>query len=71
MSRNPKQVKAHLKIWLLRGRSITQLQAFRLWKTTRLASYIFRLRDKGRGLKIKTTIVNAGTDSSYAKYKLT
>lgn len=70
MSRKPKQVKPRLKIWLLRGRSITQLQAFKLWKTTRLASYICRLRDKGRGLKIKTIIVNAGHETSYAKYKL-
>ncbi len=65
--RKPKQVKARLKVHLLLGKSITPLQAWNLWKTTRLASYILRLRNDG--LKISTTIMKPGTDSSYARYR--
>lgn len=67
MPRKPKQVKAHLKIHLLQGKSITQLQAFKLWKTTRLAVFINRLRREG--MKIQTVMVKAGTDSCFAKYR--
>lgn len=67
MARKPKQVKAHLKIHLLQGKSITQLQAFQMWRTTRLAVFINRLRKEG--LKIQTIMVKAGTDACYAKYR--
>lgn len=67
MARKPKQVKAHLKVHLLQGKSITQLQAFKMWKTTRLAVFINRLRRDG--MKIQTIMVKAGTDVSYAKYR--
>lgn len=62
-----KQVKARLKVWLLRGNSITALQAWKKFKTNRLAVYIQRLRDDG--LNIETRTVQFGEDR-YAQYTL-
>lgn len=67
MPSKKKQVKARLRIHLLQGKSITQLQAYELWKTTRLAVYIRRLREDG--MRIKMTMVNAGKETSFAKYQ--
>lgn len=62
-----KQVKARLKVLLLRGNSITALQAWKKFKTNRLAVYIQRLRDDG--LNIETRTVQFGEDR-YAQYTL-
>lgn len=62
-----KQVKARLKVWLLRGNSITAWQAWKKFKTNRLAVYIQRLRDDG--LNIETRKVKFGNDT-FAQYTL-
>lgn len=62
-----KQVKARLKIHLLLGKKVTQAKVLALWRTTRLASYIFRLRREG--MRIKSTIIRHGRDQ-YAEYQL-
>ena len=55
------KIKAHLKS----GKSISGLQALRLYGCYRLSAVIFRLRDEG--LKISTTIKNK---EHFATYKL-
>lgn len=60
-----KQVLAHLKIWLLRGRKITHNQALKMWRTNRLAVYIQRLR-KNHQLRITTEL--AGEDGHGVYY---
>lgn len=60
-----KQVKGHLKAWLLMGKSITSNQALKMWRTSRLAVYINRLRNEG--MKIVTEMVTSRGDQ-YAKY---
>lgn len=68
MKKNGKQILPRLKAWLLQGKSITQLEALRLWNTTRLAVYIFRLRDKYK-LQIHTEMIYSN-GSQYACYSL-
>lgn len=67
-SNTEKQVLPKLKVWLLEGKTITQNQALKLWRTSRLAVYIFRLR-KDYGMKINTEIKYSGNDQ-YACYSL-
>lgn len=62
-----KDVVAHLKIWLLQGKSITHNQALKLWRTNRLAEYIRRLRDSG--MKIETVLESENGDT-YGVYRL-
>ncbi len=58
-------VRAHLES----GRSITPLEALRLYGSFRLSAIIFVLRE--RGLDIKTDMVeNRATRSRYARYYL-
>ena len=64
-----KQVKARLKVHLLKGKSVTSNQALAMWHTSRLAVYINRLRDDG--MKIVTEIVkDKRTGDVFGKYKL-
>jgi hypothetical protein len=56
-------VFAHLK----KGKTITSWQAFELFRATRLADIVFKLR--GRGYDITTFLIEAN-GSRYAKYKL-
>lgn len=49
----------------MEGKSITQLQALKIFRTTRLASYINRLRNDG--MVIKTNMVHSES-SIYARY---
>lgn len=64
-----KQVKARLKTYLLMGKSITQAQALKRWKTSRLAVFINRLRNDG--MEIDTEMVtDKRTGDVYGKYKL-
>jgi len=60
-----KDIKPKLRQYLLKGNSITQLQALRKFGTSRLAVYILRLRQDG--LNIKTKMVHTPNDC-YAKY---
>jgi hypothetical protein len=62
-----KNVEAHLKVHLLRGKSISHNQAQRLFGTNRLAEYIRRLRAKG--MKITMKMEDDG-DSRYGVYRL-
>lgn len=62
-----KQVKARLKIWLLRNFTITHNQAQRMWSTNRIAIYIHQLRKEG--MKIDTKMVYNGRDQ-YAVYQI-
>lgn len=63
-----KNILPHLKAWLLQGKSITQLQALKLWRTTRLAVYVFRLRDEYK-MNIHTEMVRSNGEQ-YACYSL-
>jgi hypothetical protein len=65
-----KQVLAHLKIWLLQGKTITQSQALKMWKTSRLAAYVYRLRHGYHQMKIAKTMIYEKNGDQYAKYKL-
>lgn len=56
-------VFAHLK----KGKTITSWQAFELFRATRLADIVFKLR--GRGYDITTFLIESN-GTRYAKYKL-
>jgi hypothetical protein len=56
-------VFAHLK----KGKTITSWQAFELFRATRLADIVFKLRAKGFDI---ATIMLDGNGTRYAKYKL-
>lgn len=62
-----KQVKARLKTRLLMGKTITQNQALCLWRTSRLAVFVNRLRNEG--MDIHTEMVNFKGDT-FARYSL-
>lgn len=62
------QHKARVKIWLLRGRKLTQAIAIKQWKCHRLSEYIRRLRKDG--LSISTTMVYNKNGTCYGVYKL-
>ena len=66
MFRKPQEdvVLAHL----LKGRSITQLEALGLYRVFRLAARVHRLR--GRGHDIVTTMKEDLTGKPYASYRL-
>jgi hypothetical protein len=68
MKQKEKQVLAHLKVWLLQGKKITQAQALKMFRTSRLAVYIHRLRRRYR-MDIKTEIRHKG-DDVFAEYSL-
>lgn len=57
------KVFAHLK----KGRPITSWQAFELYRATRLADIVFKLR--GQGFEITTEMVDTG-NTKFAKYRL-
>lgn len=63
-----KNVQAHLKIWLLQGKSITHNQAQKMWGTNRLSEYIRRLRhDEGMNIVTERKIENG---SLFGVYRL-
>lgn len=64
-----KQTKAHLKVWLLLGKSITPDQCLKKWKARRLASYINRLRNEGMDI-ITEMVTDKRTGDTFARYKL-
>jgi hypothetical protein len=68
MKPKSKQVLPHLKVWLLQGKTITQNQALKLWRTSRLSVFIHRLR-KDHGMKIRTEL-KYSADDSFAEYSL-
>jgi hypothetical protein len=61
---NQKNKIQSLKIWLQKGRTITQIQAINHFNYYRLADGIYKL--KGRGMNI----INLNKKGNYAKYKL-
>lgn len=62
-----KNVKEHLKVHLLKGGTVTQLQALNWWQTSRLAVYVDRLRKSG--YVVKTEMIRKG-EKTFAKYHL-
>jgi len=62
------QHKARIKIWLLRGRKLTNAIAIKQWKCYRLSEYIRRLRNDG--LSIKTTMIHNTNGTCFAVYNL-
>lgn len=67
MTRN-KQVLAHLKVYLLKGKKITSNQALSMWRTSRLSEYIRRLRSD-YGMKIYTEMIECNGDV-FASYSI-
>jgi hypothetical protein len=65
-----KQVLAHLKIWLLKGGTITHNQAQKMWRTNRLSEYIRRLRHGYHQMKIGMTWITDENGDRYGQYKL-
>lgn len=63
MSKTAK-VFAHLK----KGKTITSIEAFEMFRATRLADIIFKLRCRGE--KIQTILVR-NDRTQYAKYRMT
>lgn len=53
---------------LLSGRTITQLEALRLYGSFRLSSIIFRLRDQGYDIRTEMVTIRKGT--RVARYSL-
>lgn len=62
-----KQIKSRVKVHLLLGKSITPEECRILYRGSRLASIINRLRNEG--LKIATEIIYEGQDQ-FARYSL-
>lgn len=60
------QHKPRIKVWLLRGKKLTNAIAIRNWKCYRLSEYIRRLRNDG--LRIKTTMIHNANGTCYAVY---
>jgi hypothetical protein len=63
-----KQVLARLKIWLLEGKTITHNECLRMWRSSRLAEYIRRLRHDHQ-MKISTTMIRENGDV-FGRYQL-
>jgi hypothetical protein len=63
-----KNVLARLKVHLLLGKTITQKEAYKMWRTTRLASYVRRLRVMQ--YDIHTEIVYAKNGDQFGRYSL-
>ncbi|HEY6950141.1 MAG TPA: helix-turn-helix domain-containing protein [Nitrososphaeraceae archaeon] len=63
-----KQIKAHVRIHLLLGKSITPDECKRLYRGSRLAVVINRLRNEG--LNIITNIIREPNGDQYAEYSL-
>jgi len=61
------QNKARIKIWLLRGRKLTQAIAIKEWKCYRLSEYIRRLRKDG--FRITTEIKKNNNGTCYGIYR--
>jgi hypothetical protein len=59
MKSEKRNVLAKLKMWLLKGRKITALQALTMWNTMRLAEYIRELRHE-HDMKIEMEWVQKG-----------
>lgn len=59
------QIKARLKIALLKGEKITPVKALKKWGCFRLAVYIQRLRREG--MNIETELIGK---QRYASYRL-
>lgn len=61
------QYLPRIKVWLLKGKSLTDKIARREWGCTRLAAYIYRLRIAG--MKISTKIIYNRNGTQYARYR--
>lgn len=61
--------RKQIKAWLLRGRTITQIEAIEMWKCYRLASRICELRKEG--MAIRTDMIPLQDGSNFARYVYT
>lgn len=59
--------QAKVKRWLLKGRKLSSDMAWKMWRCTRLASCINRLRDDG--YNIETEMKRSKANTFYAVYK--
>ncbi len=62
-----KDVKNRLRKHLLSGGKVTQNQALRWWRTSRLAVYVRRLRKEGMKNTLKTKMIYRNGDC-FAQY---
>lgn len=62
-----KNVKGRLRMWLASGKTITPLQAWKHFGTSRLAVYINRLRNEGMKIETKNVTENGDT---FARYRM-
>jgi hypothetical protein len=68
-SRVKKDVLAHLKVWLMHGKTITHNNAQQMWGTNRLAEFIRRLRNAPHFMNIECEM-KSYADGNYGEYKL-
>jgi Helix-turn-helix domain len=61
------QIKPRLKIYLLSGKTVTVLQALKMWGTTELRVYVTRLKKDGYNVK-KKMIKSKRTRKIFAQY---
>lgn len=60
-----KNVEARLKVWLLKGKTITHLQAEKVFQTNRISEYVRRLRNKGMDIKTEMVIKDGSLFGRY------
>lgn len=61
------QIKPRLKIHLLKGKTVTVLQALKMWRTTELRVYVSRLIKDGYNVKSEK-IKDKRTGKTYSRY---
>lgn len=71
MSRRQKRLKSQILSaaeWLREGKSLTSITAFTLWRTTRLSSIIYDLREYGA--RIETELEESESGAKFARYSV-
>lgn len=71
MSRRQKRLKSQILSaaeWLREGKSQTSITAFNLWRTTRLSSIIYDLREYGA--RIETELEESESGAKFARYSV-
>ena len=71
MSRRQKRLKSQILSaaeWLREGKSLTSITAFNLWRTTRLSSIIYDLREYGA--RIETELEESESGAKFARYSV-
>ena len=71
MSKRQKRLKSQILSaaeWLGAGNSVTSVSAFKMWKTTRLSSIIYDLREYGA--RIETELEESESGAKFARYSV-